>query len=139
MLPQIGALDADGVSEEERSVESELTRLLDLPQLQVEATCVRVPVFFGHAWAVNVAFEHEFDMEQARKRLLAAGLQVVAADRLGGYVTPMEATGNGRYGSTALRGKGRTLSFWLAADNVNRRGAQLREYRRGAAKAKWLD
>ena len=124
VLPQIGALDADGASEEERSVERELTRLLDLPQLQVEATCVRVPVFFGHAWAVNVAFEHEFDMEQARKRLLAAGLQVVAADKLGGYVTPMEATGNEAVWVSRLRGKGRTLSFWLAADNV-KAGAAL--------------
>lgn len=124
VLPQIGALDADGVSVEERSIMQELPRLLQLPALQVEASCVRVPVFFGHGWAVSVEVEADIDLAQVRNRLLAAGLQLIGPEQHGGYITPMEATGNDGVWISRLRKAGNTLNFWLAADNV-RVGAAL--------------
>ncbi|MBV8679444.1 MAG: aspartate-semialdehyde dehydrogenase [Aquitalea sp.] len=124
VLPQIGSLDEEGISAEERSIMFELRRLLQQPQLQVEASCVRVPVFFGHAWAVNLEVAEDIDLVQIRNRLVAAGLQVVAADQHGGYVTPMEATGNDGVWISRLRKNANTISFWLSADNV-RVGAAL--------------
>ncbi|OWY40580.1 aspartate-semialdehyde dehydrogenase [Xenophilus sp. AP218F] len=118
LLPQIGALDAAGDSEEERSVRDELARLLALPAAAIEPTCVRVPVFFGHSWAVNVELDAEPDLEQIRNRLRASGLQVIAADQHGGFVTPMEATGNPAVWISRLRLHGKVLSLWLAADNI---------------------
>ncbi|WP_287876912.1 aspartate-semialdehyde dehydrogenase [Aquitalea sp.] len=124
VLPQIGDVDADGTSAEELSLVNELRRLLQQPALQVEASCVRVPVFFGHSWAVSLEVDGDIDLLQVRNRLLAAGLQLISADQHGGYITPMEATGNGGVWISRLRKTGNSLSFWLSADNV-RVGAAL--------------
>ncbi|HJV05769.1 MAG TPA: aspartate-semialdehyde dehydrogenase [Chromobacteriaceae bacterium] len=124
LLPQVGELDENGVAEEEQSVRAELRRLFDLPQLPIEATCVRVPVFFGHAWSVSVKLSQNVDLQQIRQRLLAAGLQVVSNQDHGGYITPMEATGNNGIWISRLRYNDDVLCFWLSADNV-RVGAAL--------------
>ena len=124
VLPQIGALDEDGMAEEERSIALELRRLLQQPQLPIEATAVRVPVFFGHAWAVSLEVAADIDLVQVKNRLVAAGLQCVTADQHGGHITPMEATGNDGVWISRLRKTGNTIQFWLAADNV-RVGAAL--------------
>ncbi|MBP4048469.1 aspartate-semialdehyde dehydrogenase [Chromobacterium violaceum] len=124
VLPQIGDVDDNGDSEEERSVRDDTARLLKLKPEQLEVTCARVPVFFGHSWAVQVELHKEFDLEQAQKRLKAAGLQVVGREQHGGYVTPMEATGNEMVWVSRLRKHGKVLSLWLSADNV-KAGAAL--------------
>ncbi|KUM02900.1 aspartate-semialdehyde dehydrogenase [Chromobacterium subtsugae] len=118
VLPQIGELDENGDSEEERSVRDETARLLGLAPESLEVTCARVPVFFGHSWAVQVELHKEFDLEQVKKRLQAAGLKVVGRDQHGGYVTPMEATGNELVWVSRLRAHGKVVSMWLSADNV---------------------
>ncbi|RQO73044.1 aspartate-semialdehyde dehydrogenase [Aquitalea sp. FJL05] len=124
VLPQIGALDEDGMAEEERSIMLELRRLLQQAELPIEATAVRVPVFFGHAWAVSLEVAADIDLVQVKNRLVAAGLQCVTADQHGGHITPMEATGNDGVWISRLRKAGNTIQFWLAADNV-RVGAAL--------------
>ncbi|OHX19613.1 aspartate-semialdehyde dehydrogenase [Chromobacterium sphagni] len=118
VLPQIGVVDENGDSEEERSVRDETARLLQLAPESLEITCARVPVFFGHSWAVQVELHKEFDLEQVKKRLQAAGLKVVGQDQHGGYVTPMEATGNEVVWVSRLRVHGKVASLWLSADNV---------------------
>lgn len=124
VLPQIGALDEAGDADEERSLRDELRKLLELPALRVEAHCVRVPVFFGHGWAVSVELAPGTALNDVRKHLVAAGLQLVAADSEQGYVTPMEATGNDGVWLSRLRATEGGVSFWLAADNA-RTGAAL--------------
>jgi len=125
LLPRIGAILEDGASEEERSVEQELRRLLMLPTLPVEATCVRVPVFFGHAWSVSVALREGVAPDRARKLLAASGLHVVDHPELDdGYATPMEVAGSDRIWVSRVRATASGLSFWLTADNV-RVGAAL--------------
>ena len=74
VIPQVDALEADGVSREERRLWEETRRILGLPQLAINATAVRVPVFFGHSLAVHAAFE------SARMR---AGGHACAAPRHG--------------------------------------------------------
>lgn len=123
VLPQIGELDDEGIAEEERSIMQELAKLFGEEVLNVEATCVRVPVFFGHSWSVTVEFQNETSKEELSTLLVAAGLQVVKNHELG-YVTPMEATGNDGIWISRLRKTGSSWSFWVAADNV-RVGAAL--------------
>ncbi|QEL55561.1 aspartate-semialdehyde dehydrogenase [Chromobacterium paludis] len=124
VLPQIGEVDENGDSEEERSVRDETARLLGLKPEQLEVSCARVPVFFGHSWAIQVELHKEFDLEQVQKRLKAAGLQLVSRDKHGGYVSPMEATGNEGVWVSRLRRHGNVLSLWVSADNV-RAGAAI--------------
>ena len=58
-------LDADGVSREERRLWEEIRRVLDLPGLAINATAVRVPVFFGHSLAVHAAFGAPLSLAEA--------------------------------------------------------------------------
>lgn len=125
LLPRIGAILEDGGSEEEHSVINELHRLLDLPQLPIEATCVRVPVFFGHAWSVSVALRDRVEIARARNLFAASGLHVVDDPaRDDGYATPMEVAGTDSIWVSRVRVTDSGLSFWLTADNV-RVGAAL--------------
>ncbi len=57
VIPQVDSLQADGSTREERRLWEETRRVLDLPHLAINATAVRVPVFFGHSLAVHAAFE----------------------------------------------------------------------------------
>lgn len=125
LLPRIGSILEDGGTEEEHSVVQELRRLLGLPQLAIEATCVRVPVFFGHAWSVSVALADKQTADRARKLFAASGLHVVDdPQRADGYATPMEVAGTDRIWISRVRVTEAGLSFWLTADNV-RVGAAL--------------
>lgn len=129
LLPVIGAIDAEGVTEEERSVMLELPRLLGKPELSVDVTCVRVPVFFGHAWSVQVDTATPLDADRARKLLAAAGLHIVDdASRPDGFATPMEVAGNEQLWVSRVRSTRHGLAFWLVADNV-RAGAALNAVR----------
>jgi len=89
---------------------------------------VRVPVFIGHAEAVNLELERPLDEHEAR-RVLAAQPGVLVVDRRenGGYVTPQEVTGQDgvfvsrvRVDPTIDNG----LSLWIVSDNL-RKGAAL--------------
>lgn len=88
VVPQVGAFAEGGRTEEEERIVNETRRVLGLPGLAVTATAVRVPVFFGHSCAVNVALERPLSAEAARALLAtAAGVKVV--DDPGQRVYPM--------------------------------------------------
>src|ERR1700730_14046273 len=72
VIPQVDALDADGVSREERRLWEECRRVLDLPLLKINATAVRVPVFFGHSLAVHASFERHLSAADATRVLQCA-------------------------------------------------------------------
>jgi aspartate-semialdehyde dehydrogenase len=98
------------------------------PTSQVVATCVRVPVFIGHAEAVHVEFENPLDEEQARDLLREApGVQLVDRREDGGYVTQTEAAGEDAVYVSRLRRDPTVpngLAFWCVSDNL-RKGAAL--------------
>ena len=72
---------------------AEIKKILD-PQIKLTATCVRVPVFAGHALAVNVTFEKDPDAEEAREILRESpGLIVMDKHEDGGYATPLDSVG----------------------------------------------
>jgi len=115
--------DFDGVElDEEAKIRAEARKILELPELPVSATCVRVPVLVGHAEAVWVETEEPLDPDQARELLARApGL------RVDDFPTPSKAAGKDeilvgriRRDSTVENG----LCLFLAADNL-RKGAAL--------------
>jgi aspartate-semialdehyde dehydrogenase len=117
----------DGATKEEWKMAVETRKILD-PDIAVTATCVRVPVFIGHAEAVNVEFEQPLDEDEARKLLKAApGLSVVDHRVDEGYVTPQESAGEDLVYVSRIRNDPTVpngLNLWVVADNL-RKGAAL--------------
>ena len=127
VIPHIDSWMEDGSTKEEWKMAVETKKILD-PAIEVSATCVRVPVFVGHAEAVNVEFEHEIDLDQAREALADfEGVLLVDDPADGGYVTPVECVGE--FGVFVSRLRRDTtlpsgLSMWVVSDNL-RKGAAL--------------
>ncbi len=127
VIPHIDVFMEDGDTKEEWKMIVETKKILD-PKIKLTATCVRVPVFVGHAEAVNIEFERPLDDEAAREILREApGLLVVDKREDGGYVTPVECVGDYatfisriRVDPTIENG----LNLWCVSDNL-RKGAAL--------------
>ena len=92
------------------------------------ATCVRVPVFVGHAEAINVEFDSPIDEHMARELLEAApGVLVVDRREPGGYITPVEIAGDDNVYVSRIRVDPTVehgLNLWVVSDNL-RKGAAL--------------
>ena len=127
VIPHIDAFMDDGATKEEWKMAAETRKILD-PDIAVIATCVRVPVFIGHAEAVHVEFESAITEEQAEDALREApGIQLVDKREDGGYVTPLESVGEDAVYVSRLRRDPTVphgLAFWCVADNL-RKGAAL--------------
>src|SRR5262249_33599615 len=127
VIPHIDVFMDDGSTKEEWKMAVETRKILD-PDIAVSATCVRVPVFIGHAEAVNVEFERPVSEERARAALRAMPGVVVVDHRVDeGYVTPAEASGEDPVYVSRIRRDPTVphgLSLWVVADNL-RKGAAL--------------
>jgi aspartate-semialdehyde dehydrogenase len=129
VLPHIDQFQENGYTREEMKMVWETQKILDDPNILVNPTCVRVPVFFGHAEAVHIETSEPITAERATALLEAAEGVVVLDDREdGGYPTPVtEAAGAdpvfvGRVRADISHPRG--LNLWVVADNV-RKGAAL--------------
>lgn len=125
-VPLAGALVDDGSLEtdEEQKLRNESRKILDIPELLVAGTCVRVPVFSGHTLAIHAEFERPISVEKATELLEAApGVKVVDVP------TPIEATGIdeslvGRIRVDQSVPEGKGLVLVVSGDNL-RKGAAL--------------
>lgn len=106
----------------------ETKKILD-PNIEVNPTCVRVPVFFGHSEALHIETREKISVEQVRKLMANAPGIVLMDDRVdGGYPTAVsESAGKdptyvGRIREDISHPRG--ISMWVVADNV-RKGAAL--------------
>ena len=127
VIPQIDVFLDSGYTKEEWKMMVETQKILD-PNIQVTATCVRVPVFVGHSESVTLEFEKPITAEKARALLREApGVLVVDKREDGGYATPIECAGEDATYVSRIR-KDPTvengLSLWIVADNL-RKGAAL--------------
>ncbi|HWE07203.1 MAG TPA: aspartate-semialdehyde dehydrogenase [Rhizomicrobium sp.] len=127
VIPHIDDFLDSGYAKEEWKMMVETQKILD-PDIQLTATCVRVPVFIGHSAAVNIEFERPITAQRARAILREApGILVVDKREDGGYVTPVEAAGEDATYVSRIR-KDPTvehgLSLWVVTDNL-RKGAAL--------------
>ena len=127
VIPQIDKFMDDGATKEEWKMVVETKKILD-PDIAVFATCVRVPVFIGHAESITVEFERPVTASEARDVLRhAPGIIVQDTREDGGFVTPLECAGEDATYVSRIR-KDPTvphgLGFWCVADNL-RKGAAL--------------
>jgi len=127
VIPHIDVFMDDGSTKEEWKMSVETRKILG-PKIRVAATCVRVPVFIGHAEAVNVEFENPISAEEARSALKSApGIAVVDHRVDEGYVTPVECAGEDKVYVSRIREDPTVengLQLWIVADNL-RKGAAL--------------
>ncbi|MCU1689334.1 MAG: asd, partial [Jatrophihabitantaceae bacterium] len=113
-----------GETDEEKKLRNETRKILDIPDLLVSGTCVRVPVFTGHSLSINVEFASPLSVAQATALLASApGVQLVEVP------TPLQAAGIdpslvGRIRQDEGVPDGRGLSLFVSGDNL-RKGAAL--------------
>ncbi len=126
VLPLAGSLvdDGSGETDEDQKLRNESRKILGLPDLLVSGTCVRVPVFTGHALSINAEFDRPITPQRAEEVLAAA-----PGVRLQDVPTPLDATGDdvslvGRIRTDPGVPDGRGLALFVAADNL-RKGAAL--------------
>lgn len=127
VIPQIDVFMDDHQTKEEWKMAVETKKILD-PNIKVCANCVRVPVFIGHSEMVNVEFENEITLEQARKAWhQTKGLTYIDLSSDMEFVTPAEVQGEDDVYVSRLRMDQTVdygLNFWCVSDNL-RKGAAL--------------
>ena len=128
VFPQVDVFMPDGYTKEEDKLLYEMRKILGLPQLLVDATCVRVPVERCHSESVAVELARPWPVAEARARLASApGLELVDDPAARQYPLPLVQAGRDAVAVGRLR-SGRAfehgLTFWLAGDQL-RKGAAL--------------
>lgn len=121
-LPQIDVFMPNAYTKEEMKMTEETVKIMGDPGIKVTATCVRVPVFYGHSEAVNVETKKKLGANEARAVLSRApGVQVADNPDMKIYPMPIEAAGEyetfvGRIREDETIDNG--LNLWVVADNV---------------------
>jgi len=126
VIPQAGNFVDDGLGEtdEEKKLRNETRKILELPNLRVSGTCVRVPVFTGHSLSIHAQFDRPITAERARE-ILATAPGVTLMD----VPTPLDAAGIdpslvGRIRQDQSFDDGTGLVMFVSNDNL-RKGAAL--------------
>ena len=126
VVPLAGNLVDDGLNEtdEEKKLRNESRKILELPDLRVAGTCVRVPVFTGHSLSIHAEFDRDITPERARE-ILASAPGVVLEE----VPTPLQAAGKdpsfvGRIRADQSAPDGKGLVLFVSNDNL-RKGAAL--------------
>ena len=129
VLPQIDAFQDNGYTREEMKMVWETQKILDDETIQVNPTCVRVPVFYGHSEAVHIETKEKIPVGEVRTLLDDfPGVVVIDEREDGGYPTAVtEASGHdpvfvGRIREDLFHPRG--INFWVVSDNI-RKGAAL--------------
>ena len=129
VLPQVDEFQENGYTREEMKIVWETQKILGDEGIKVNATAVRVPVFYGHSEAVHLETRDKLTAGEARALLgKAPGVKVLDERKLGGYPTPVteaaskDAVFVGRIREDLSHPRG--LNLWVVADNV-RKGAAL--------------
>tara|TARA_Y100000590_G_scaffold260988_1_gene293046 strand:- start:30 stop:1067 length:1038 start_codon:yes stop_codon:yes gene_type:complete len=127
VIPHIDSFVENGNTKEEEKMINETKKILD-SSIKVSATCVRVPVFVGHAESVNIEFDSPLNHDQATKILQKTkGISVIDYRKDEGYVTPIEAAGEDNVYVSRIRNDNsaeNSLNLWVVSDNL-RKGAAL--------------
>jgi aspartate-semialdehyde dehydrogenase len=136
VVPQIDVLGDDGWTGEERKIHAEVRKILDLPDLDVAATAVRVPVRTGHSIALHVRTKRDTTVAELEAVFAhAPGVEYRPADGSQRHPMPLDVEGLdpvlvGRL--RAIPGRERGFALWVSSDNL-RKGAALNAIQCAAA------
>ena len=121
LIPHIDLFDKDGYTKEELKMTNETKKILD-QEIDVTATCVRVPVRTGHSESINIEFDNLYDFENIIKILKnAPGCKVIDDRKDGGYITPLEAEGDFTTYISRIRKDNsnvKAINIWVVSDNL---------------------
>ena len=121
-------LEPSGYCEEELKMRNETRKIMDLPDLRLSATCVRVPVLRAHSEAVNIEFSEPFPVEEARALLaVAPGVELIEDFGANRFPMPTDVTGRDPVAVGRIRqdlSEPNALELWLCGDQI-RKGAAL--------------
>jgi aspartate-semialdehyde dehydrogenase len=143
LLPEIDVFLDNGYTREEWKMVEETRKIMHAEDIEISATCVRVPVFISHSEAVNVQFENGMSPDEARSILAKApGVKVIDDPNVSLYPQPWVAAGTddvyvGRIRTDVSCSNG--LVLWIVADNL-RKGAALNavQIAEEAARRDWV-
>ena len=126
-IPHIDKFSTDGYTKEEIKMVQESNKILG-SNIDITATCVRIPVLISHAESVNIEFENEASIDKVREILIQSpGCKVIDDRNDGGYITPVEAEGKNETFISRIRkdnSKKNAVNMWIVSDNLLR-GAAL--------------
>ena len=121
VIPHIDSFMEDRYTKEEWKMTVETKKILD-PNISLSATCVRVPVFVGHAESVNIEFSSEVNEKKIRECLKKApGCKVIDETKDGGYITPTESSGDFLTYVSRIRDdktQKNSINMWIVSDNL---------------------
>lgn len=125
-LPHIDSFLENGYTKEEMKMVNETRKILELPNLPVTVTCVRVPVINSHSVSITAELNEDFDIEELKK-VLADYEGIILVDNPAENVYPLaaEATGQDKVFVGRIRrdfSTDRSVNLWVVADNI-RKGA----------------
>ncbi len=135
-IPQIDVFTDNGYTKEEMKMVNETRKIMRAENIQLTATCVRIPVMGGHSESVNIEFENDFDLDEVRE-LLANTPGVVLQDDIDKFVYPMPLTAHEKDETFVGRlrrdeSQPNTLNCWIVSDNLRKGAAtnavQIAEY-----------
>ena len=123
-IPKIGAILSDGYSTEERKIIEETRKILNLPHLAINATCVRVPVFVGHSEVIDIEFEDDSEsisISEIYEALDSSDLIEISDNLASTYYTPIESIKRDCVLVSRLRidkSVKKGITFWCVSDNL---------------------
>ena len=121
VIPHIDSFMDDGYTKEEWKMMVETKKILD-PKILLSATCVRVPVFVGHSESVNIEFNSDVNVKKIRECLeKAPGCKIVDETKDGGYITPVESSGEFMTYISRIREdqtQKNSINMWVVSDNL---------------------
>jgi len=121
VIPHIDSFMEDRYTKEEWKMSVETKKILD-PNISLSATCVRVPVFVGHSESINIEFSSEVNANKIRSCLeKAPGCKVIDETKNGGYITPVESSGDFTTYISRIRDdktQKNSINMWVVSDNL---------------------
>jgi len=135
-IPQIDVFLDNGYTKEEMKMTNETKKIMGDDNIQVTATCVRIPTMGGHSESVNIEFENDFDLTEV-KTLLSNAAGVVVKDDMANFIYPMPLTAYDKDETFVGRlrrdeTQANTLNCWIVSDNLRKGAAtnavQIAEY-----------
>jgi aspartate-semialdehyde dehydrogenase len=117
-IPLIGGVGEHGYTTEETKLREESRKILSLPELEVHATAVRIPVHTGHSESVYVETEERVSLSEVVEALQDAPGVVFSGGAGDVYPTPLEVAGKPETYVGRIRVEGNSITYWCVADNL---------------------